>query len=62
MHRSWFRKSRFTHDEFGAARLKIVEVHLHQILDHLAFATSHAGHIDLHRPGDHTQAFHGMDE
>src|SRR5262249_33850859 len=57
-----FRKPRLAHDQLRAASLEVVEVQLDQPIDHLAFATGDAGHIDAHRPGHHSQARGWVDE
>jgi hypothetical protein len=47
-HRFRFREPRFAHDQLCAAGLEAAQVQLDQPLDHLAFATGDAGHVDTH--------------
>jgi hypothetical protein len=51
-----FREPRLAHYQLRAAGLEPGEVQLDHLIDHVAFATGDAGHIDAHRPGHHSQA------
>ena len=56
LHRFRFREPRFAHDQFRAAGLELAEMKLHQLVDHLPFAASDAGHVDAQRSGHDAQA------